>query len=712
MTEAEKQLLYSEYLGDGMKKLKSIVIPLIERYCSGANQHYDDFLSSCNAGFPGIVKAYDPERCDNFHAWAVDCFKRKIKSELTKINNNAPVTASTKTVPLDAETDESLSIRETIGREDDKDKVLEEPEESELSQNMIAYVNSFKGTQRKIIDLIMSGYPMTEIQQRLGLSRRDFEATIEAMRSTKKVQILRNKKNPKEDKKIMSEYVFNRRKDITVTVSSLIKKVNNKYLLLDYVLQREENQWTMEVKSNFMSDMLQQNWVPNLVFAQRICKNGSLLMYLIDGKQRLTTIFSYINNNWKIGNKVRRPIVKYQTNPHIDPETGEQTFDWVDCDVRGKRFKDLPEELQEVFMDTEMEITVRMNCTDDEIQYDMLRLNDAKCMNTNQKSVLKIGYEYANRLKSITNMDFFTDGKYKTSEEQKGALERVCVESIMASRYLDDWKKSTEANAEYLAKNAVKEDFDDLEESVDRLNDVITDETKDFFKVKDAFIWISVFNKFKELNEDDTRFNEFLVAFKQTLHSKEVNGVSFDTYAEMRNTKDKKVVTEKIEHIYNLLVEFINNNGEVPTQEVTNEEVTRKEVTHEEVTHEEVNPVNEESDVEVAPVEAESVDDNTNKVEEVSVPAEEPETDLNDLDGFMNAPEEVKSEPKKDNLDDLLGLFDDNDSLKEDEENGKEEDHGTGIKHSFERYEKASDSAVDEHYAPHRELEDFSALFE
>ena len=180
----------------------------------------------------------------------------------------------------------------------------------------------------------------------------------------------------------------------------------------------------------------------------------------------------------------------------------------------------------------------------------------------------------------------------------------------------------------------------------------------------------------------------------------------------MRNTKDKKVVTEKIEHIYNLLVEFINNNGEVLTQEVTNEEVTRKEVTRKEVTHEEVNPVNEESDVEVAPVEAESVDDNTNKVEEVSVPAEEPETDLNDLDSFMNAPEDAKSEPKKDDLDDLLGLFDDNDSLKEDEENGKEEDHGTGIKHSFERYEKASDSAVDEYYAPHRELEDFSALFE
>ena len=186
------------------------------------------------------------------------------------------------------------------------------------------------------------------------------------------------------------------------------------------------------------------------------------------------------------------------------------------------------------------------------------------------------------------------------------------------------------------------------------------------------------------------------------MHSEEVNGVSFDTYAEMRNTKDKKVVTEKIEHIYNLLVEFINNNGEASTQEVTRKEVT----------HEEVNPVNEESDVEVTPVEAESVDNNTNKDEEVSVPAEEPETDLNDLDGFMNAPEEAKSEPKKDNLDDLLGLFDDNDSLKEDKENGKEEDHGTGIKHSFKRYEKAPDSAVDEYYAPHRELEDLSALFE
>ena len=688
MTEAEKELLYSEYLGDGMKKLKQIVLPLIRRYCSDANLHWDDFLSACNYGFRGIVESYDETKCDNFYAWAVDCFKRKIKSELTKINNNAVVAASTQTVPLDAETDESVNIRETIGTNDRVDHVLDR---YELSEPVYEYVKSFHGIQRKIIELIMEGFSIDEIRVALRMSRRELSDAMDAIRSTKHTQFLHiniqdNNQGGGND---MCEYGFNRRKDTVLTVSSIVRKIKNRELLMDYVLQREENQWTLEGKSNFVSDVLQQNWIPNLVFAQRVGTSDYISTYLIDGKQRLTTTLSYIENGWKISNKVRHPVIKYATNIRLNPKTHENDCDWEHFDIRGKRFRDLPKELQELFLDTEYPITVRLECDDEAIQYDMLRLNDARAMNANQKSVLKIGYTYATRIKKITSMDFFTDGKYKTSEEQKSVPEKICVEAIMASNYLDDWKKSTEANAEYLANNASQEDFDDLEESVDRLNDVVTDETKDLFKAKEAYIWLSVFHKFKDLDEDDVRFNDFMIAFKNGLHSKEINGVSYDTYAEMRNTKDKKIVAEKIELIYALLVEFLSNNStEVLTENVTSDA--------------EVLPAD--NNIMNAPI-GDRPEDQVYHPMEMKKPETNPEPVVvqEPIQGQI-----VEEKDTSDSLNDWLSAFDD----PEEDFNGTEEKQDDRDQYQPESTEEAPDSAVDEYYAPHRELEDLSGLFD
>lgn len=688
MTEAQKELLYSEYLGDGMKKLKQIVLPLIRRYCSDANLHWDDFLSACNYGFRGIVESYDETKCDNFYAWAVDCFKRKIKTELTKINNSAAVTASTQTVPLDAETDESVNIRETVGVNDSVDHVLDR---YELSEPVYEYVKSFQGIQRKIVELIMEGFSIDEIRVALNLSRRELNDAMDVIRSVKHTQILYGndlEQNNQEENE-MSEYGFNRRRLANYTITSIKKKIQTKHLLLDYVLQREEGQWTVEAKSNFIAAILQQDFIDPLMISQKVMQNGSIAEYLTDGKQRLGTTISFSNNSWKIGNKVLRPIVKYETNPHIDPKTGEQLFDWKEFDIRGKKFRDLPLELQDIFWDTEIPFLVRLNCTDEDIQYDMLRRNAAKVMNSNQKAVLKIGYTYATRVKKITSMEFFTDGKYKTSEEQKGALEKICVESIMASNYLDDWKKNTEANAEYLANNASQEDFDDLEESADRLNDVVTDETKDLFKVKDAYIWFSVFHKFKDLDEDDVRFNDFMIAFKNELHSKEINGVSYDTYAEMRNTKDKKIVSEKIELIYALLVEFLSNNSaEAPIENVTSDT--------------EVIPA--ENNIMNAPI-GDRPEDQVYHPMEMKKPETNPEPVVvqEPIQGQI-----VEEKDTSDSLNDWLSAFDD----PEEDFNGTEEKQDGRDQYQPESTEEAPDSAVDEYYAPHRELEDLSGLFD
>lgn len=357
-----------------------------------------------------------------------------------------------------------------------------------------------------------------------------------------------------------NEYSFNRTKKIHISVASADKRINKFHdLCLDYVLQREPNQWSLIKKSNLVGDMLQQLIVPDLMFAQKEINNG-VLTIVTDGLQRLTTSIEYAHNEFKISTKVERPIIKFVKRIEKDAK-GETQFVWDSFDIRGKYFKDLPEILQSYFLDYEFEACVDLNCTDEQIQYNMRRLNDGCAMNNNQKAILKVGYEYMKYIKRFCGSEFFNDGKYKASEEKKNTYERICMDSMMAAYFAEDWKKNPQDNAEYIASNAIPGDFDSFGELLERVQNVVTDTNKVLFTPKDTHIWLAVFNRFMDLGEPDEKFGEFMDEFVRTLHAKSVNGISFDDLSGARRTRDKAVVCAKITMLYDLLVEFVGYDG-------------------------------------------------------------------------------------------------------------------------------------------------------
>lgn len=356
------------------------------------------------------------------------------------------------------------------------------------------------------------------------------------------------------------EYSFNRTKRISISVASADKRINKFHdLCLDYVLQREPGQWPLLTKSNLVADMLQRYNIPNLTFAQKEV-NGGVLTIVIDGLQRLTTAQEYVNNKFKISTKVANPIIRY-VNKIGRTSDGEPDFDWREFDIRGKYYKDLPDRLQADFLDYEFEACVYLNCTDEQIQYHIRRYNDGRAMNNNQKAILKVGYEYMRHIKQFCDSEFFNDGKYKASEEKKNTYERICVDSMMASYFTEDWKKTPQDNAEYIASNAIPGDFDSFGELLERVQNVVTDTNKVLFTPKDTHIWLAVFNRFMDLGEPDEKFGKFMDEFVHTLHAKSVNGISFDDLSGARRTRDKAVVCAKITMLYDLLVEFVGYDG-------------------------------------------------------------------------------------------------------------------------------------------------------
>lgn len=51
-------------------------------------------------------------------------------------------------------------------------------------------------------------------------------------------------------------------------------------------------------------------------------------------------------------------------------------------------------------------------------------------------------------------------------------------------------------NCTYLKENAKVKQFDALEEVIDRLYDVVTDEVSDLFDSKNSFVWFTLFDRF------------------------------------------------------------------------------------------------------------------------------------------------------------------------------------------------------------------------
>ena len=94
---------------------------------------------------------------------------------------------------------------------------------------------------------------------------------------------------------------------------------------------------------------------------------------------------------------------------------------------------------------------------------------------------------------------------------------------------------------------------------VGRLERVVTKEVSVLFNSRDSFLWFGLFARFVELETDDGRFVKFMDEFNHSLHGKPIDGLSYDDIlAQSKATKDKSVVRKKLNHLEQLMWEYLN----------------------------------------------------------------------------------------------------------------------------------------------------------
>lgn len=356
-------------------------------------------------------------------------------------------------------------------------------------------------------------------------------------------------------------------KDVKLSVGSIIKKMDKKTICFDHPLQRESERWNGVMVGNLISDVLQGNPIPELVFAEQIV-NGIPIIWDLDGKQRCTNLYMYykgVQKHDKISRAIRRYMITYHT-PVLD-ENGEIStdnegfplYEKREFDIRGKKFCQLPEELQERFLDYSFKIVQYINCSSEDIAYHILRYNEGKPANKEEKGIIRLGERYARLVKSIASLPFFEDN-YTVSDINSGSINRVIIESLMLGKFFDNYSSNYDKTCDYIRDNAYPDDFGEYENMINRLENCIDEENISLFvkkNKKNAFLLITLFSRFINSGIEDGKFNEFLTAFRGALHSSQIDGKSFDDLMEDKSTKDKNIVVARIEHLTNLMCDYL-----------------------------------------------------------------------------------------------------------------------------------------------------------
>lgn len=379
------------------------------------------------------------------------------------------------------------------------------------------------------------------------------------------------------------ELVRDKRVKDAYMVLSLLGMFRRGELRKDHPLQRKADRWDTKTRDGIIATVLKNEDIDSIKMCEELVDN-CVILWLIDGLQRLTTLESYKNCAFKLGKNIEFPIITFQKSTVVD---GTYVYENVDYDIRGKKYSDLPVELKERFDNYKINIVKHLDCTEEEIGYHIRRYNQQKSMNTTESAITYMD-NIACYVKDISKKhSFFKDcGTYTEKERGDGTIERIIVESIMCMFHLHNWKKQTKSIGIYLKNNSSDKEFEKLGDNLTRLEMVSTVETQKVFTAKDSYIWFTLFDKFTELDVPDVKFAEFIEAFNGGLKSKEVDGVAFEFADKGKGTKDKSVILSKLHILETLMYEFldINDNDleEIDVLEFLNETVSA-DITEEDV---------------------------------------------------------------------------------------------------------------------------------
>lgn len=154
--------------------------------------------------------------------------------------------------------------------------------------------------------------------------------------------------------------------------------------------QRESAVWSKDKQQLFIDSILNKFDVPKLYFHDTRHDSGLKDYAVVDGKQRLHAIYSFLMGEFPLSDDFSV----------LEPRTGQAT------PLKGAKFSELSEYWKEEFKGTSLTVVLIQNANDEDIEELFSRLNNGEPLNAAEKRNAKSG-EMCKLIREVAREDFF-----------------------------------------------------------------------------------------------------------------------------------------------------------------------------------------------------------------------------------------------------------------------------------------------------------------
>ncbi len=293
----------------------------------------------------------------------------------------------------------------------------------------------------------------------------------------------------------------------TRALSSLISDISKGKFNFNHPLQRKSGQWNKGSMSLLIDSLVRLYPVfPILV------ENEENIYGVIDGKQRLTIIMSYFNNEFALSKKLEPVII-----------------DGKEYIIAGKKFKKLDDAVKDRLLTRELQLYILSEATEMDIRQIFSRINSSKGLSNTQKRTTIENDSFRQLVFDLTTHPIFE--KVLTPTQRKKDLDKDIIRQTLmliettkdneflsfANNDINNFITWYQENADTSKNETLKTALDKLNGSFDTLNINTTSLPMVFFacfkvvKEKRSFTKlvteINTFIDTYETNEDYKKFS-------------------------------------------------------------------------------------------------------------------------------------------------------------------------------------------------------------
>lgn len=399
-------------------------------------------------------------------------------------------------------------------------------------------------------------------------------------------------------------------------IKTIINDIKSGRLITSHPLQRYSDMWSKEQQGNLIRRVLHDGRFLPILICTQYDEYGCEVRYLIDGVQRMTTFESYMNDEFAISKNTIDYMVDYDgvlyetkelasgkftlkrdRNKKLIPildENGNTQRRVQSLDVRGLKYSELPPELQDKINNYKVSVELKLECTDEDIQVEILDYNSGTKMNDAQIGKNRLGAEFARIVIELSSHSFiknkcgFTPDNFK-----KGVIDRAINEALMLVNFgAENWVTSHKDLCRKLSNwlttehtDKMKEMFNELDEIIPELSNGNTEDKEilDYLTLKEFFVVMANYHYFRDCGYKRECYAQFLREFiTETSHIKSIptgdvdeNGEEiYDSFRNiyMQGSKQKGNVESRLEVMNNMLDEYLTENCADATEDIENVE--------------------------------------------------------------------------------------------------------------------------------------------